>query len=71
MPDHCGPFTPPPLAVQPAAPTEDHVSVKLSPLVTLVGLAVKEAVNGEIVRFACVDADGDAGSMLVQLIPKV
>lgn len=70
IPDHCEPSAPPPLAVHPVAPTEDHVSVKLLPLVTLVGLAVRVAVKGEIVRLACADTDGEAGSMLEQVKPK-
>jgi hypothetical protein len=71
IPDHNEPFAPPPPAVQPVAPTEDHVRVMVPPLVTLVGLAVSVAVRGEIDRFACVDTAGEAASMLEHVRPNV
>jgi hypothetical protein len=71
-PDHGLPFAPPPLAAQPVAPDDDHVRVKLSPIVILEALAVSVLVSACTVNCACVEV-GDTAleSMLSHVIPNV
>jgi hypothetical protein len=70
-PDQGLPLAPPPLAVQPVAPCDDHVKVKLPPTVMLDALAVSVLVSDCTVSCACVDVGDTLESMLSHVIPKV
>jgi hypothetical protein len=72
VPDQGLPFAPPPLAVHPVAPDDDHVRVKLSPTTMLDALAFSVLVNACTVSCAWADVGDTAlGSMLSHVIPKV